>query len=161
MYFSELFLESKSNEAFYDGEKIYSCYRYEKKGESRIKLRFVNSRNDEQQCIILILEPKKNNCKFYCNGKELKSRGNAFPTIDIFKEDFGQEFVIDVKLIDGHFSICNGSVLRIGDKKFVKYMDNTYAMKIEKNGNIINFKCNSAQDSTDFDDLEFEMEFLD
>lgn len=161
MYFSELFLESESNEAFYNGEKIYSCYHYEKKGKSRIKFRFINSRIDEKQCIIFMLDPKKDNCKFFCNCKELKCRGNAFPTIDIFEHNFGKEFIVDVEIKEGSFSICNGSVMKIGEKEIINYMDSNYAMKIEKKGNIINFKCNSDEDSTNFDDLEFEIEILD
>lgn len=160
MYFSELFLESDSNEAFYNGEKIYSCYHYEKKGKSRLKFKFINSKNDEKQCIIFMLDKQKDDCKLYCNSQELKCKGNAFPTIDIFDDSFGKEFVIDVEIKKGVFSICNGSVTKIGNKEFINYMDDNYAMKIEKKGNIINFKCNSDQDSSDFNDLEFEIELL-
>lgn len=159
MYFSELFGEAKSNEAYYNGEKIYSWYSYDKKGKSRIKFRFVNSR--KSQCIVIVLDPEKSNCKFFYDGQELKSRGKAFPTIDLFEDYFGKEFIIDVEIKDGNFSICNGSVIKIENKTFVDFMDRTYAMKIEEKGNVINFKCNSDENSTDFDDLEFEMEILD
>lgn len=56
--------------------------------------------------------------------------------------------------------ICNGHIEDFGDKKIVSYLDNGHAMKITKKGNVLNFKCNSDEEGHDFDDLEFEIEFL-
>lgn len=160
MYFSELFLESNDDEVFYKGERIYSCDFIEKPGKYYLKFRFIKENEKVEQLIILAFNPD-DKYKIYYKGKEMQAIGKRFPTIDLTKDFFGKEFVLEVELIKGRIGICNGNIEMLGDKRCVTYMDREHAMKIEDKGNIKIYHCNSTLDEDDFDDLVFEIEFLD
>lgn len=160
MYFSELFLESNDDEVFYKGERIYSCDFIEKPGKYYLKFRFIKENEKVEQLIILAFNPD-DKYKIYYKGKEMQAIGKRFPTIDLTKDSFGNEFVLEVELIKGRIGICNGNIEMLGDKRCVTYMDREHAMKIEDKGNIKIYHCNSTLDEDDFDDLVFEIEFLD
>lgn len=160
MYFSEIFMEANSNEAFYKGERIYRCDFIEKPGKYYLRFKFIKENKNVEQLIILAFTQ---DCKYkiYYKGKEMKAIGKRFPTIDLTKDFFGSEFVLEVELIKGRIGICNGNIKMLGDKSYVTYMDREHAMKIEDKGNVKRYICNSTLDEDDFDDLEFEIEFLD
>lgn len=157
MYFSSIFSEAGSNEAIYNGEKIYSCYFLEPK-KQRLKIKYI-SKKDNGQCIVLAFAPNAE-YKINYNEKELLPRKGAFPTIDLLEETFGSEFILDIEFSEGRVGICNGNELNLGNRTIISYQSRGHAMKITKKGNVLNFKCNSDEDGHDFDDLEFEIEFL-
>lgn len=159
MYFSEMFMEADSDEIIYNGEKISRCYNYDIKGKRKLKFQFISKPTQIEQLIVLAFEPG-NKIKVKYNDQLIKPRGKRFPTIDIFRDSIGDEFVLDIEVISGKMCICNGHIEDFGDKKIVSYLDNGHAMKITKKGNVLNFKCNSDEDGHDFDDLEFEIEFI-
>lgn len=160
MYFSSIFSKAGSNIAEYKNDKIYSCFFYEKKGKHRLKLKFLKKNNQINQCIILAIsaDAKINVC---LDGKNIPIRGKSFQTIDLFEEEYGTEFILDVELIEGRIGICNGHEKQLGDKKIISYMSRGHAMLLKIIDNKYIFTCNSAEDEDDFDDLEFEMEILD
>lgn len=160
MYFSEMFSSAKENFCIYKGEKIYSCDIIDKPGKYYLKFRFIKESKKVEQLIILAFTPD-DEYKIFYKGKEMKAIGKRFPTIDLTKDFFGKEFILDVELIKGKIGICNGNIKMLGDKSYVTYMDREHAMKIEDKGNIKRYFCNSTLGDDDFDDLEFEVEFLD
>ena len=160
MYFSSMFSAAKENYCMYKGEKIYSCDFIEKTGKYYLKFRFIKENKKVEQLIILAFTT---DCKYkiHYKGKEMQAIGKRFPTIDLTKDFFGKEFVLEVELIKGRIGICNGNIEMLGDKWYVTYMDREHAMKIEEKGSTKIYHCNSTLDDDDFDDLVFEIEFLD
>ena len=160
MYFSSMFSAAKENYCMYKGEKIYGCDFIEKPGKYYLKFKFVKENKKVEQLIILAFTI---DCEYiiHYKGKEMKAIGKRFPTIDLTKDFFGKEFVLEVELIKGRIGICNGNIEMLGDKRYVTYMDREHAMKIEEKGSSKIYYCNSTLHEDDFDDLVFEIELLD
>ena len=160
MYFSSMFSAAKENYCMYKGDKIYRCDFIEKPGKYYLKFRFIKENKKVEQLIILAFTT---DCeyKIYYKGKEMQAIGKRFPTIDLTKDFFGKEFVLEIELIKGRIGICNGNIKMLGDKSYVTYMVREHAMKIEEKGNTKIYHCNSTLDEDNFDDLVFEIEFLD
>ena len=160
MYFDSLFSSAGKKEVEYKGEKIYSGYDYCKLGLHKLKFTFISSNPKREQCIVLL--GNNDICEIEYNGKKYHFPKGRFPSCDIFEKDFGKSFILNINLKKDHIAICNGAILEVGDTQLVRYSSFGCAMKIEEiSDNKIRFYCNDYEPNDDFNDLIFEIEFLD
>lgn len=160
MHFNSLFSSTQDDYIYYKKEKIYAIYRYNKLGNHKVKFRFISSNRKREQCIILIGDNKI--CDIKYNGKRYNFPKRKFTTCDLFEKDFGKEFILEINLKCDTIGICNGAILKAGDLNLVRFCNEGCAMKIEDiSENKKRFYCNDYEINDDFNDLIFEIEFLD
>ena len=157
MYFSSIFSEAASNIAYYNGEKIYSVFFLESKHQ-KVRIKYLSKKNDKQ-CIVLVLSPNTKYTIKYEDNELIPCKG-AFPSIELYESVFGTEFTLDIEFSDGKIGICNGNEMILGNKTIISYLSRGHAMKIKDDGKRLKFNCNSDENSIEFGDLVFEVDFL-
>ena len=140
----------------YKGKKLISFYRFNQKGNYRLKFSFISVDSPCKQAIVLHLDEFEG--KIYAKGKELKKERRKFPQLIFPEDEMPKEFELDVILKEGDIGISNGY-------EYPNYpgvwdsLSEGCAMYMEEIApNHLIFHCNDYYNDDDLNDFVFSME---
>lgn len=156
VYFSEQFLEARSNKIEYNGSMIHRFFRFDKPGEYIFRFMFISSNSKLNQAIVIFYGNLIG--KIVLEDKDVSKDKNVFSRIAFYEDTAPKQFDLKIKVDGGYLTICNGSDSD-GTKCFCHTLSFGCAMKVEEIGeNHFKFYCNDYENDDDFDDLIFELE---
>lgn len=155
--FQSLFFSQRSNSIVHNGKTIQRYLPIMVDGEKSFHFRFIESRSDYTQAIVLAF-PSDFRGNVFLMGKKISVKKSAFPKVNIWKDTAPVEFGVRITDYTGEVMLCNGSD-PLGTKQFCKYLSEGCAMIVESLGhNKYRCLCNDHEYDDDCNDLVFEVE---